>query len=761
MIFGSGSPILPAGALRRRLPKERQSWLLASVIALFLALGIVYNVTVPIFEAPDEIQHFYYIKHLADGKGLPVQGSAESRQAWAQEGGQPPLYYLLGALVIRGMDTSDAGEVIWYNPQANIGTPRYPGNKNRIIHTEWEQFPYEGTVQAVHALRLYSLLWGCGTVLLIYFLAREVFRRQDLALLTAACAAFTPQFIFIHSAVSNDSLITLLGTLGVWLMVRMLGSERPARYALPLGATLGLAVLAKLSGLALWGLAGLLLAYLVWRRRLSIRQALTAGILMAVPALLIAGPWFARNLRLYGDLVGLGPMLEIVGRRTDRPTLADIWGEFRGLRISFWGLFGWFNILLPEAIYKTLDAITLLAGLGLMIGAMRRRLSQLARRSAAALMGAWLTLMFISLVRWTAITMGTQGRLLFPAIASFMILLVIGLAQWWPEKWRFRILLPLPAALLLLSILSPFLVIQPAYARPPILTTAGEVPAAARIDPLTFGEDIRLVGMEIPQTEAQPGDTLDITLYWECLASMQEDYNITVKLWGRGMQIVGAVDTYPGWGTYPTSLWVPGQVIQDHYEIAIDPQAPAPSILRVDVGVYPLETLERLPAYDAHGKALSLPTTIAVLRLAPNGPAAYTIPYPTRFRWENGMLLEGYALDKEAGAGILPLQLFWRAEHPLDEDYTIFVHLVDRDGQTWSQHDKPPLDGEYPTSFWRPGETVMDTYALSLAGVPAGTYWLEVGLYPSAGGPQPLGLVDDQGNSLGNQLLLTFVRVQP
>lgn len=125
------------------------------------------------------------------------------------------------------------------------------------------------------------------------------------------------------------------------------------------------------------------------------------------------------------------------------------------------------------------------------------------------------------------------------------------------------------------------------------------------------------------------------------------------------------------------------------------------------------------------------------------------------------MLLEGYALDKEAGAGILPLQLFWRAAHPLDEDYTIFVHLVDRDGQTWSQHDKPPLDGEYPTSFWRPGETVMDTYALSLAGVPAGTYWLEVGVYPSAGGPHPLGLVDDQGNSLGNQLLLTFVRVQP
>ncbi len=762
MMLGTVPSLASSDTLRRRFSERWHPWLVASVAALFLALGVLYNVTVPIFEAPDEIQHFYYIKHLADGKGLPVQGSAEGRQTWAQEGSQPPLYYLLGALVIQGIDTSDAGEVIWLNPQANIGVPRYPGNKNHIIHTEREQFPYQGTVQAVHVLRLYSLLWGCGTVVLTYFLAREVLRRRDLALLAAACAAFTPQFIFIHSAVSNDSLITFLSTLGVWLMARMLGGERPARCAFPLGVTLGLAALTKLSGLALWALAGLLLAYLLWRRRLSWRQTLTAGLLMGIPALLIAGPWFARNLALYGDLTGLQPMLEIVGRRTGRPTLADIWGEFRGLRISFWALFGWFNILLPEAVYKVLDALTLLAGLGLIVGALGRRGAPLARRPAAALMGAWLTLTFLSLVRWTTITMGTQGRLLFPAMAAFMILLVMGLAQWWPEEWRFQGLLPLPAGLLALAILSPFLVIGPAYAHPPILA-ARDVPAAARTAPISFGEGIRLIGMETSEIDAQPGESLHITLYWECLASMKEDYNITVKLWGRGMQIVGSVDTYPGWGTYPTSLWIPGQVILDRYEIAIDPEAPAPSLLRIDVGVYPLETMERLPAYTTAGKILPPPITVGLLRLAPKGPASYTIPYPTRFRWENGMVLAGYALEGTTlnAGGSLTLQLFWQTERSLDQEYTIFVHLVDRDGRIWSQHDKPPLDGDYPTPFWRAGEMVMDTYYLGLAGVPAGTYWLEVGLYPSASDPHPLSLVDDDGESLGSRLWLTPVRIQP
>ncbi|MBC7240101.1 MAG: hypothetical protein H5T71_08395, partial [Chloroflexi bacterium] len=43
---------------------------------------------------------------------------------------------------------------------------------------------------------------------------------------------------------------------------------------------------------------------------------------------------------------------------------------------------------------------------------------------------------------------------------------------------------------------------------------------------------------------------------------------------------------------------------------------------------------------------------------------------------------------------------------------------------------------------------------------PTGTYWLEVGVYPSDSAPHPLALVDDEGESLGNRLWLTPVRVQ-
>lgn len=53
--------------------------------------------SVPIFEAPDEPGHSYYIKYLTEEHRLPVQSFRYSENV-AKEGHQPPLYYLLGVL---------------------------------------------------------------------------------------------------------------------------------------------------------------------------------------------------------------------------------------------------------------------------------------------------------------------------------------------------------------------------------------------------------------------------------------------------------------------------------------------------------------------------------------------------------------------------------------------------------------------------------------------------------------------------------------
>ena len=77
------------------------------VVLLFTVLAGAYSIITPMFEAPDELHHYFYVKHLADGNTLPIQDPAVE-SLWAQEGSQPPLYYALAALATSWIDTSDA-----------------------------------------------------------------------------------------------------------------------------------------------------------------------------------------------------------------------------------------------------------------------------------------------------------------------------------------------------------------------------------------------------------------------------------------------------------------------------------------------------------------------------------------------------------------------------------------------------------------------------------------------------------------------------
>jgi hypothetical protein len=73
------------------------------------------------------------------------------------------------------------------------------------------------------------------------------------------------------------------------------------------------------------------------------------------------------------------------------------------------------------------------------------------------------------------------------------------------------------------------------------------------------------------------------------------------------------------------------------------------------------------------------------------------------------------------------------------EDYHVFVHLAGEGSQPIAQGDKAPLDGDWPTWAWEPGEVFSDTYTVALpAEALPGTYELLVGLYRPPDGPRLL-----------------------
>ncbi|MBZ0309505.1 MAG: hypothetical protein K8I82_25810, partial [Anaerolineae bacterium] len=185
------------------------------VVLAYLVLATFYSVVTPLFEASDELWHYPMVDYLANNDlQLPVQ-DASNVGRWRQEGSQPPLYYILSALLIAGIDRSDLDSVSVQNPHADIGIIVPDGNANMMIHqAERENFPWQKTALAVHVVRFFSIALGLGTILITYQIVREVFPEYPLMAIGAtAFNAFLPMFLFISASVNNDNLSNLLGNL--------------------------------------------------------------------------------------------------------------------------------------------------------------------------------------------------------------------------------------------------------------------------------------------------------------------------------------------------------------------------------------------------------------------------------------------------------------------------------------------------------------------------------------------------------------------
>ncbi len=76
-------------------------------------------------------------------------------------------------------------------------------------------------------------------------------------------------------------------------------------------------------------------------------------------------------------------------------------------------------------------------------------------------------------------------------------------------------------------------------------------------------------------------------------------YQVFVQVLDQQNRVAAQHDGPPQNGLFPTQVWRPGMVITDTHILTIPPQSD--SLLRIMVGLYKLETMERLPVQDADG----------------------------------------------------------------------------------------------------------------------------------------------------------------
>ena len=214
-----------------------------------------------------------------------------------------------------------------------------------------------------------------------------------------------------------------------------------------------------------------------------------------------------------------------------------------------------------------------------------------------------------------------------------------------------------------------------------------------------------------------PGQDLPLTLAWSAQEIPPGNYSSYVHLVDAGGKSWARDDGPPLGEHYPTTAWRPGEIMRDRKRLSLPEDLP-PGLYRLETGLYD-------PAAPGHSTDSAI---LDFLRIGaqPAAPAGLT---PSGAILGGQIQLQAYALEP-AGDGTWTLTLAWAAPERPDDDYSVFVHLVDETGEIRAQHDAPPGGGFYPSSFWQPGDLVLDLHPLSLNGdAPAGVYRLLVGLY--------------------------------
>ncbi len=121
-----------------------------------------------------------------------------------------------------------------------------------------------------------------------------------------------------------------------------------------------------------------------------------------------------------------------------------------------------------------------------------------------------------------------------------------------------------------------------------------ELPFTAERVGATFSDQVRLVGYKIDDTLYSATDNIfhppsgwvHVTLYWEAVGDLSEDYVAVVRMTDGAGQVWGGSLERPtsGMRFYSPSAWQPGEIVRDDHDVNLNPRTP-PGTYRLTVSL--------------------------------------------------------------------------------------------------------------------------------------------------------------------------------
>jgi hypothetical protein len=465
----------------------------------------------PVFQGPDEVDHFAYTQSLAERGEKPVNDPRSSLLRWS------------GAENLALEDTS-----LWTDHQ--VGDSRAPwlsaqvrDYREDVQHEHPKRADGGGyTTSAAHGpayylalapaylataqasifsqltlMRICSALLGALVVLFTYLLARELApRRPWVGVLAALLVAYEPMYGFISGIVNNDVGVNATAAALELLLIRLLRRG----ITVPRGALTGIVLVllpnVKGTGLSLYPVAGFVFLVALWRyhRRADLfgwAALAIAAVLAAELATHVLNPAFAAS-----SAAGAGGGASAIGSNANAVSealhhlpdyLSYLWQVFLP-RLPFmqahfspsvypgfvifiergWGAFGWYDVFFPSWVYAVILAVSLLMLLLSPLAA-RREWGWLSAHApealAVILMPAAVIAGFVAAYYTPGVrpVIGEFGRYAFPAIGP-TALLVVGALHAFGRRRMLEAGVALLVATIALSYASQLLTLSAFYA---------------------------------------------------------------------------------------------------------------------------------------------------------------------------------------------------------------------------------------------------------------------------------------------------------
>ncbi len=263
-------------------------------------------------------------------------------------------------------------------------------------------------------------------------------------------------------------------------------------------------------------------------------------------------------------------------------------------------------------------------------------------------------------------------------------------------------------------------------------------------------DNVLFLGYDLVSGESpRAGQLLQVRLYWQAEGPLTGDYISFIHLDAPPDNTTFATgDNYhPGdpqaQNDVPSLQWDPALYVRDEHRLML-PEDMLPIAYSLRAGLYERVSGRRLSILpgQADGQSGDAIMLQQIHVLPGQSPQLASVHNRERYRLGDSIELVSYDIEavglekNQAPSGrMVVVTLYWRTLASLEEDHTVFLHLVDGAGQLQAQQDGPPLNGRYPTYNWLPYQVIQDKIALGLGPeLLPGEYQILIGMYNLATG---------------------------